>query len=108
MDAEGELRGIVTQLDLLRAFEGHDEPIFPPYEEAMRRPVSDVMSTTVRTVNPRTPVTRVLTRMVDTRSKSFPVVDARLRVIGIVARRDVMRAVREATAGARPGPDKRG
>jgi CBS domain-containing protein len=39
-----------------------------------------------------------LQKMIDTRNKSFPVVDG-ARVVGVVAREDVMRALRSAAAG---------
>jgi CBS domain-containing protein len=44
----------------------------------------------------------VLEKMVRTRSKSFPVVDANDRLVGIVAREDVMQALRRARGGERP------
>ena len=40
--------------------------------------------------------------MLATRSKSFPVVDSHDRLVGIVAREDVMRALRLACAGEKP------
>jgi CBS domain-containing protein len=102
VEADGSIVGFLTQLDLLRAFEFDEESVFPPYEEIMRRPVSTVMSRDVHTVNPRTPLTRVLTRMLHTRCKSLPVLDADDRIVGIVAREDVMTALRKATSGQRP------
>ena len=98
---EGELVGIVTSLDLLKAFRFTEESIFPPYEEIMRRPVRSVMTREPVTVRPRTPLTRVLEKMLATRDKSFPVVDEH-RLVGVVAREDVMRALRRADAGERP------
>ena len=98
---EGELLGVVTKLDLLRAFRFDDKHMFPPYDEIMARPVRDVMATDVTTVTPRTPLTRVLETLVRTRNKSLPVVDDE-RVVGIVAREDVMGALRRAVAGERP------
>jgi len=102
VDADGEMVGFLTQLDLLRAFEFDEEHVFPPYDEIMRRPVRSVMSRDVHTVTPRTPLTRVLTRMLHTRCKSLPVLDADDRLIGMVAREDVMKALRRATHGERP------
>jgi len=97
------LVGFVTSLDLLDAFRFGTESILPQYDDTMRKPVSDVMQQTPDTVNPRTRLTRVLERMVETRNKSFPVVDPRDGgLVGIVAREDVMRALRRARAGERP------
>jgi CBS domain-containing protein len=66
--------------------------------------VSSVMRRDLAVVQPRTPLTRVLEKMVDTRNKSFPVVDPHgERLVGVVSREDVMRALRRATGGAAPG-----
>jgi CBS domain-containing protein len=94
--------GFVTSLDILKAFAFSEDTILPPYERILERHVSDVMSRDVLTVCPRTPLTRVLQKLVDSRSKSFPVVDGD-RVVGIVAREDVMGALRRAGQGKRPG-----
>ena len=73
----------------------------------MRKPVFSVMQQMPATVNPRVRLTRVLERMVGTRNKSFPVVDPRNGdLVGIIAREDVMRALRRAQGGKRPdAPD---
>ena len=96
----GELLGVVTKLDLLRAFRFTDDHMFPPYEEIMAQPVRSVMTEDVTTVTPRTPLTRVLETLVRIRSKSVPVVDDG-RVVGIIAREDVLAALRRAVAGER-------
>lgn len=96
------LLGLVTSLDLLAAFRFTEDSILPPYSEIMKRRVSGVMSRDVRTVRPRTPLTRVLEKLVDSRSKSFPVIDADDRVVGVVAREDVMEALRRAEKGEKP------
>ena len=94
----GELLGVVTKLDLLKAFRFTEDHMFPPYTEIMARPVSGVMSRDVRTVNPRTPLTKVLERILETGCKSFPVVDGD-EVVGVVAREDVLTGLRRAVAG---------
>jgi tRNA nucleotidyltransferase (CCA-adding enzyme) len=102
--ASGALTGFVTSLDLLSAFRFSPDSMLPPYEEIMRRPVSSVMVREPAVVQPRTPLSRVLEKMVATRNKSFPVVDPHGdRLVGVVAREDVMRALRRAGAGAAPG-----
>jgi CBS domain-containing protein len=101
--ANGALVGFVTSLDLLEAFGFSTDSILPPYDEIMRRPVSTVMAREPATVQPRTPLTRVLQKMIETRNKSFPVVDADDRLVGVVAREDVIRGLRRAQAGERPG-----
>jgi CBS domain-containing protein len=104
VDARGALEGVVTSIDLLRAFDFNEDTILPDYEKVMQRPVGSVMTRDALTVTPRAPLTRVLRKLVDTRNKSFPVVDDGL-VVGVIAREDVMQALRRAGAGERPtGP----
>ena len=101
VDSEGRLLGLVSSLDLLRAFDFSEDTILPAFGEVMKRPVESVMTRDVTTVCPRTPLTRVLAKIVDTRNKSFPVVDDG-RVVGMVAREDVMLALRRGVAGVKP------
>lgn len=105
---DDRLVGFVTSLDLLAAFRFQPDAILPPYEQIMRLPVSGVMVREPEVVQPRTPLTRVLEKMVATRNKSFPVVDPKGdRLVGVVAREDVMRALRRAEAGEGPGDAER-
>ncbi len=92
----GELIGVVSSLDLLKAFRFGPDSLFPAYDRIMTRPVGQIMSRDPLTVRPLTPLTRVLQKMTDTRSKSFPVVEG-ARVVGVIAREDVMRALRAAS-----------
>jgi CBS domain-containing protein len=104
VSAKGELLGVVTKLDLLRAFRFTDEHMFPPYEQVMAQKVESVMTAVVATATPRTPLTRVLETLVRTHNKSLPVVDEN-RVVGMIAREDVLGALRRAVGGERPtGP----
>ena len=101
VDTAERLVGLVSSLDLLRAFSFPEDAILPPYEEIMDRGIEAVMTRDVLTVCPRTPLTRVLQKIIDTRNKSFPVVDDD-RVVGMVAREDVMLALRRGTGGRKP------
>ena len=101
VDTAERLLGLVSSLDLLRAFSFPEDAILPPYEEIMARGIEGVMTRDVLTVCPRTPLTRVLQKIIDTRNKSFPVVDED-RVVGMVAREDVMLALRRGTGGRKP------
>jgi CBS domain-containing protein len=100
--AVGALVGFVTSLDLLEAFRFTPDAILPPYDEIMRRSVSSVMAKEPAVVQPSTRLTRVLEKMVATRNKSFPVIDAKGALVGVVAREDVMQALRRASAGEHP------
>ena len=100
--SEGEMLGLITQLDLLKAFRFTPDSVFPPYTELMQTPVEEVMTpaAAVVTVTPRTPLTRVLERMVIFRNKSFPVQEDGC-VVGMVAREDLLEALRRAVSGQR-------
>ena len=102
VDATGHLLGVVTKLDFLRAFAFTTGTMIPPYEHILREPAARVMSTAPLTVTADTPLTRVLQMMVETRYRSLPVVEGR-RLTGVVAREDVLRALRAAATGERPG-----
>src|SRR5262245_2751406 len=71
---EGKMLGIVTKFDFLRAFTFTTGQMVPHYDELMKRPVAEVMS---------------------------PVVGPKRQLVGIISREDVMRALRDATQGAR-------
>ena len=102
--ADGALVGFVTSLDLLAAFRFTPGAMLPRYDEIIRQPVSSVMVQEPAVVQPRTRLTRLLEKMVATRDKSFPVVDPHgERLVGVVAREDVMQGLRRARSGERPG-----
>jgi CBS domain-containing protein len=93
VDRNGQLQGMLTKLDLLKAFAFTPQSIAPHYEEVHGRSVGRYMTTEALSVSPDAPLTRVLEALVATRYKSLPVVtDGRL--IGIIAREDVLRAIR--------------
>jgi len=98
---DGALAGIVSKLDVLRAYHFTPETMVPPYQEIRRRPVRSVMTLQPLTVGIELPLTRALETLVATRVKSLPVVEAG-RLVGVVAREDVLRALRRSAAGERP------
>ena len=75
IDLEGRLQGVVSSLDLLRAFDVSEDDVLPDHASAMQRPVGSVMSRDAYSVTPRMSLSRVLRKLVDSRCKSFPVVD---------------------------------
>lgn len=97
---EGRVVGVLTKLDLLKAFRFRAERVVPPYTAIVAEPVRGIMNETVAAVRPDTPLTRVLEQMVKTRFRSFPVLlDGRL--VGIISREDVMHALVRAAEGDR-------
>lgn len=87
------LVGIVTKFDFLRNFIFTPDSVLPHYQELMQRRVGEIMRRQVRTVDPEMALTRVLQMMVDMSIKSFPVVSDG-KVLGIISREDVIRALR--------------
>lgn len=97
VDKNSYLLGVATKLDLLKSFTFNSQSIVPHYEEIMEHRVEDIMTREPITVTPDLPLTRVLQRVVDMRTKSFPVVDEQGRIAGVIAREDLLRALRDAT-----------
>ena len=93
------LVGIVTKFDFLRNFIFTSDTVLPHYDELMQRRVGEIMRRQVATVDPELSLTRVLQMMVDMTIKSFPVVSDG-KVIGIISREDVIRALRRAVGQA--------
>ncbi len=93
--AHGNIVGVVTKFDVLKAFIFTPQTVVPQYDELSRRPAAEIMTREVLTFTPETPLTRVLQALVDARVKSFPVLEND-HLVGIIAREDVMRALRDA------------
>ena len=92
---DGKLVGVVTKFDVLKAFVFTKASVVPRYRELGARAARDVMTRDVITFSPDVPLTRVLQTLVDFRVKSFPAVEGH-RVVGIISRTDVLRAVHDA------------
>jgi CBS domain-containing protein len=93
VEDEGQVVGIVTKFDLLKCFVFTPSQMVPPYEQLMNRAVADVMTSEFIYVRTDTKLTRVLQLMIDHRIRSAPVIDVDNRLAGIIARRDVLRAL---------------
>ncbi len=94
---EGRLVGVLTKLDLLKAFGFERRSDVQSYPQMLRQQVSAVMTREPITVRSHTPLTRVIRMMADTRFKSFPVMMGE-EVVGIISREDVVRALKCAAA----------
>ena len=114
VDPEARLIGIVTEGDLLRRHEIGTERYGPAWVEAFRVPavaeaythshgvkVADVMTSPVITVDPEAGLAEIVDLMERRQINRVPVVRNGL-LVGVVSRRDVLRAL--AGALARPAP----
>ena len=104
VDESHRLIGMITKLDLLKAFAFTEKSKIPHYDAIMDQKISKVMTKDPRVVYPETPLTRVVQYMIETGYKSFPVIDDD-RVVGIVAREDIIKALRQAAQGEGPARD---
>ncbi|PAU82912.1 CBS domain-containing protein [Halorubrum salipaludis] len=123
VDDADRVVGVVTESDLVDLFEPDDETLWipiglPPFVDTLTyqvkppwadldlgvdmvrnadKPISDVMSTGVATVTPDTDVNEVLDLLAgdDPDINRVPVVDGDDRIVGIIARQDVVRAFRD-------------
>jgi CBS domain-containing protein len=96
----GNMRGIVTKFDFLRAFAFTTRQMVPHYDDLMERPVGEMMTERVFSVEPTTPLTRVLELMVTLKARSFPVLGSKDELVGVISREDVMKALEDATQEA--------
>ena len=93
---DGKMLGIVSKFDFLRAFTAAGNQHRPPhYSELMNQTVAQVMTEPVAHVDPAAPLTRVLELMVGLKTRSFPVLNRQRRLVGIISRQDIMRALTE-------------
>jgi CBS-domain-containing membrane protein len=99
VEDDGQVVGIVTKFDMLKCFVFTPNQMVPPYEQLMKRTVADVMTSEFIYVRTDTKLTRVLQLMIDHRLRSVPAIDNEHRLEGIVARRDVLRALADCARG---------
>ena len=88
-----DIVGVVSNFDFLKCFAFSPSRMVPAYDDLLSRTVADIMTPEFISVDPATKLTRVLQLMVDHRMKSVPVLDAQHRLVGIIARQDIMRAL---------------
>jgi CBS domain-containing protein len=106
VDEHGRLVGLVSEADLVDKEAYGDRPrrlatvlhdaVFGPSSEVVRRAAaltaSGLMSERPATARPGEDVAKVARRMLELRLKRLPVVDEKGGLIGIVSRRDLLRA----------------
>jgi CBS domain-containing protein len=81
IDEEGHVIGILSESDALTAGPGQEQTT-----------VAAAMTTPAQVLTPRSELSAIAVRMINGRLRSIPVVEAGL-LVGIVARRDVLRAL---------------
>ncbi|MDH6257424.1 CBS domain-containing protein [Bradyrhizobium sp. BR13661] len=94
VEDDGQVVGIVTKFDILKCFAFTPSQMLPRYHELMGRKVGDVMTPEFIYVSPDTRLTRVLQIMVEHRIRSIIVLDAAQKLVGIIAREDVIAALK--------------
>ncbi len=92
-----DVSGVVTKFDFLKTFAFTTGQLLPQYDELMKRTVAEVMTEAVVHVEPGAPLTRVLQLMVNLKARSFPVLTPDKQLVGMIAREDNMRALKEST-----------
>jgi CBS domain-containing protein len=100
-DQESNCLGMVTKLDLLKAFDFSEKTKIPAYDVIRNYECSRFMSQKITTVRLETPLTRVLHTMIETGYKSFPVTEEN-KLRGVIAREDIIGALIRASRGLVP------
>ena len=85
----GRVVGIMTKLDLLRAFSFGTKFRRSNFWDTLSEKVSDVMRTAVVSVSPNDKLQTVVDHMVEFSLRSIPVIEND-RVVGMVSREDIM------------------
>jgi CBS-domain-containing membrane protein len=100
VEADGQVVGLVTKFDLLKCFAFTPSQMVPRYDDLMDRTVADIMTSAYIYVGADTKLTRVLQLMVEHRIRSIPAIDNDTRLVGIIAREDVIKALAASAQGA--------
>ena len=93
VEEDTQVVGLVTKFDLLKCFAFTPSQMVPRYDDLMNRTVADIMTSAFIYVGADTKLTRVLQLMVEHKIRSIPAIDNDHRLVGIVAREDVIRAL---------------
>ncbi|MGY3037645.1 CBS domain-containing protein [Bradyrhizobium sp. USDA 4354] len=94
VEDDGQVVGIVTKFDILKCFAFTPSQMLPRYDDLMSRKVGDVMTPEFIYVSPDTRLTRVLQIMAEHRIRSIIVLDGAQKLVGIIAREDVIAALK--------------
>ncbi len=95
VEEDGQVIAIVTKFDILKCFAFTPSQMVPHYQDLMNRQVGDVMTAEFIYVSPDTRLTRVLQIMVEHRIRSIIVLDGTQKLVGIIAREDLIAALKK-------------
>jgi CBS domain-containing protein len=93
VEEDSQVVGVVTKFDVLKCFAFTPSQMIPRYDDLMNRTVGDIMTTAFIYVGADTRLTRVLQLLVEHKIRSIPVIDNDHRLVGMVAREDVLRGL---------------
>ena len=103
VDKQGKVIGIITQADILSVVGVRKEHTFkdllkhmlgePFPDRRMGDIVGDVMTSSVLTTSPQTNIAEVVRIMDEKKIRRLPVVDDQSKLIGIISRADILKAV---------------
>ena len=91
--------GLVSKFDFLASFVFSTAHMVPRYDDLMNHTVANIMTPDFIYVRGDTKLTRVLQLMVDHRIRSMPVIEGDQRLVGMISREDVMRALQRCSGG---------
>ena len=100
VEENSQVVGLVSKFDFLACFMFSPATMVPRYGDLMKRTVANVMTPDFIYVRGETKLTRVLQLMVDHRIRSMPVIEGDHRLVGMISREDVMRALQRCSSGA--------
>lgn len=92
------LRAVLSKFDILTVFAFTPQQLVPSYDELTRHPISQVMTRDFTSVDPETPLTRVLQLMIEKRINTVPVLDPAGALVGVISRTDILAALKESTS----------
>ena len=99
VEENAQVVGLVSKFDFLACFVFTPAHMVPRYDDLMNKAVSAIMTPDFIYVRGDTKLTRVLQLMVNHRIRSMPVIEDDLKLVGMISREDVMRALRRCVGG---------
>jgi CBS domain-containing protein/nucleotide-binding universal stress UspA family protein len=97
VEEDSRIVGLVSKFDFLASFAFTTARMTPRYDDLMKRTVADIMTPDFIYVGGETRLTRVLQLMIEHRIRSIPVIEGDQRLVGMISREDVMRALQRCT-----------